>query len=135
MSDQAVLWPKWSPDGRIILTKGQLHHSYTFSPVYLFSGYPLLIKNVVSIFTHKSIFIHMYIFFLPGMGQLSFDIHLSLVVEFPQFLYRNWHIFLCHNQIVHIIHFFYYRWKIHNRHIHHYKIAGRWFLLCQQYIY
>ena len=68
------------------------------------------------------------------MGQLSFDIHLSLVVEFPPFLYRNQHKFLCHSQIVHTIDFFYYRWKIYTRHIHHYRIAGRCFLLCPQYI-
>ena len=30
MSDQAVLLPKWSPQKRIILAKGQLDHSYTF---------------------------------------------------------------------------------------------------------
>ena len=30
MSDQAVLLPKWSPHGRIILAKGQLDRSYIF---------------------------------------------------------------------------------------------------------
>ena len=48
MSDKAVILPKWSPNGRIILAKGQLDHSYTFwtmpimifSPVYFFFGTP-----------------------------------------------------------------------------------------------
>ena len=49
MSDQAVLLPKWSPNGIIILAKYQPGHSYTFwaktilifSPVYLFLRHPL----------------------------------------------------------------------------------------------
>ena len=50
MSDQAVLLSKWSPNGRIILTKFQVGHSYTFwtmpnmihSPVANFGHHPLL---------------------------------------------------------------------------------------------
>ena len=52
MSDQAVLLPKWSPNGRIILAKGQLNNSNTFwtmsilkfGLVYFFSIHPLCLK-------------------------------------------------------------------------------------------
>ena len=39
MSDQAVLFPKWFSKKRIILSKGQFDHSYTFwtMPVRIFS--------------------------------------------------------------------------------------------------
>ena len=36
MSDEAVLFPKWSPDRTIILEKHQLGHSYTFWTRYAY---------------------------------------------------------------------------------------------------
>ena len=49
MSDKSVLLPKWITHEVIILTKGQLGHSYTFSTM------PIMIFSTVSNFGDRTL--------------------------------------------------------------------------------
>ena len=52
MHDQAVFLPKWSPEWRIILAKGQLDHAYTFWTMLI------LIFSLVQIIMRHPLFLN-----------------------------------------------------------------------------
>ena len=50
MSDKAVLLPKWSPNRRIILAKGQLDHSYRGCSIFIWTGLNIKIGIVQKVY-------------------------------------------------------------------------------------